>query len=232
MDNREVLVQEYNNLWNEKLIHKQSIRKFHHYLTYLTAVGSLALTFYGISPKDFFNPATADQVIKNAANITYLVFVLFTPIVIITLTFPLNDLFHIYAIGNQLSEIERKINSLSEHSTLLAWEHAVCPVVYGGREIEDGTSHLRMTNLITRGDVMLLAPVLGLLCIFTTIVASTYICAKVGCLFTVIYDFVVAYMACALISLFLKLMAYIKPDGILTRSVQICNARFDGTKNP
>lgn len=28
MDDREVLFQEYNNLWNEKLVHKQSIRKF------------------------------------------------------------------------------------------------------------------------------------------------------------------------------------------------------------
>ena len=31
MEDREVLLQEYNNLWNEKLIHKESIRKFHNY---------------------------------------------------------------------------------------------------------------------------------------------------------------------------------------------------------
>ncbi len=54
MDDREVLFQEYNNLWNEKLVHKQSIRKFHNYLSYITAIGSLALAFYGISASDFF----------------------------------------------------------------------------------------------------------------------------------------------------------------------------------
>ncbi len=37
MDDREVLFQEYNNLWNEKLVYKQSIRKFHNYLSYITA---------------------------------------------------------------------------------------------------------------------------------------------------------------------------------------------------
>ena len=37
MDASEILTQEYNNLWAEKLVHKQGIRKFHNYLTYITA---------------------------------------------------------------------------------------------------------------------------------------------------------------------------------------------------
>ena len=84
MDDREVLFQEYNNLWNEKLVHKQSIRKFHNYLSYITAIGSLALAFYGISASDFFkvgvDPALTNHILKNAGSIVRLFFIAFTPV--------------------------------------------------------------------------------------------------------------------------------------------------------
>ena len=82
----DILLNEYNNLWNEKLIHKQSIRKFHNYLTYLTAIGSLALTFYGVSTTDIFklgaDPQTTTLFVKHARDIVNLVFVPFAPLVV------------------------------------------------------------------------------------------------------------------------------------------------------
>ena len=230
MDNRKILLQEYNNLWNEKLVHKQSIRKFHNYLTYITAIGSLALTFHGLSFKDAFTPTAANQFIQNAASIVNLFFIPFTPVVIITLTFPLNDLFHIYIMGNQLAQIEKKINTLSGDNELLVWEHLVCPTVYGGQKVQDNSSELQVTNIISRGDVLLLAPALGVLCIFTSIMASMYICNKAGCFFTILYDFIVLYMIAALVSLVLKIMSYVKPDSVLTKIIQAKNPALTKTE--
>src|ERR1035437_6857008 len=162
MEERDILIHEYNNLWNEKLIHKQNIRKFHYYLTYLTAIGSLALAFHGVSAQDFIKASvdltTADNIIKNLSSIIYLFFIPFTPIVIMTLTFPINDIFHVYAIGNQIGQVECKINAISKNDKLLVWEHSVCPAVYGGEKMMD--SDERITNVISAGDYMLLFPVL------------------------------------------------------------------------
>ena len=141
MDHYEILIQEYNNLWNEKMIHKQGIRKFHNYLTYITTLGSLALAFHGVSMSDFFNtaidPSKATYLIQNASNIVHLFFIPFTPIILITITFPLNDIFHTYAIGSQISEIERKINMIS-NKKILVWEHSICPKIYGGEKSAEG----------------------------------------------------------------------------------------------
>jgi hypothetical protein len=182
MDAREIMIQEYNNLWNEKLVHKQSIRKFHNYLTYITAIGSIAMAFHGISMQDFFkvgvDPATTNQVLQNAASIVHLFFVAFTPVVIITLTFPLNDIYHIYVMAHQLGELEKKINAQSDNQKLLTWEHVVCPVVYGGQKITTGQVETKLTNIITLGDLLLLAPAIGCLCAFATYVSSLYIYEK------------------------------------------------------
>ena len=57
MDPVTILIQEYNNLWKEKLVHKENIRKFHNYITYFTAIGSLALVFFGIKRDRFHQVA-------------------------------------------------------------------------------------------------------------------------------------------------------------------------------
>ena len=58
MDTIEILLQEYNNLWSEKEVHLQGIRKFHNYLTYITAIGSLALAFHGLNAQDVISSIT------------------------------------------------------------------------------------------------------------------------------------------------------------------------------
>lgn len=224
MEDRDILLQEYNTLWNEKIIHKQSIRKFHNYLTYLTAICSLALTFHGVSAQEFFkNPDVMNQALQNAASIVHLFFIPFTPIVIITLIFPLNDLFHIYVMGNQIGQIEKKINSLSRDNQLLVWEHAICPVVYGGEKIKTDASEFRITNLISAGDKLLLVPVLFLVCVSATILSAIYLFDKLGCLATVVYVLLIVYMISSIVSLVLKLLSYTKPEGFLAKAIQLKN---------
>lgn len=217
MDDREVLFQEYNNLWNEKLIHKQSIRKFHNYLTYITAIGSLALAFYGISASDLLKVGTdqalTNHILQNAGSIVRLFFIAFTPVVLITLTFPLNDIYHIYVMAHQLGALEKRINVKSDNQNLLTWEHVVCPVVYGGEKVNIGHSESKLTNTIFLGDILLLAPAIAALCAVSTIVSTIYICEKVGCLFTVGYVLVIAYMVAVIVVLALKVKDYTKANG-------------------
>ena len=217
MDDREVLFQEYNNLWNEKLVHKQSIRKFHNYLSYITAIGSLALAFYGISASDFFkvgvDPALTNHILKNAGSIVRLFFIAFTPVVLITLTFPLNDIYHIYVMAHQIGELEKKINGASGDKSLLTWEHAVCPVVYGGEKVIVGQIETKLTNTIALGDFLLLAPAIGALCAFSTVVASLYICETLGCLYTAGYVLIIAYMVAVIVLLGMKVRQYTKVTG-------------------
>lgn len=224
MDDREIMIQEYNNLWNEKLVHKQSIRKFHNYLTYITAIGSLAMAFNGISAQDFFkvgmDPALTNQVFQNAGSIVHLFFIAFTPVVIITLTFPLNDVYHIYVMAHQLGELERKVNAQSGNQKLLTWEHVVCPVVYGGQKVCVGQVETKLTNIIMLGDVLLLVPAIGFLCVFATYVSSVYICEKAGWAYTVIYALVIAYMITVIVGLALKVKNYTKANGPIASAVQ------------
>jgi hypothetical protein len=224
MDNREVMLHEYNNLWNEKLIHKQSIRKFHNYLTYITAIGSIAMAFYGVSAQDFFkaglNPSAASDVLRNATNIVHLFFIAFTPVVIITLTFPLNDIYHTYVMAHQLGQLEKRINYLSDGENLLSWENAVCPIVYGGRKVIIGGKETKLTNIIARGDFILLIPAIATLCIFATIVSLVYICKEVGFFWTVAYALGISYMLGAIAWLGLRVKNYTKASGPIAAAVQ------------
>jgi hypothetical protein len=230
MDEREIMIQEYNNLWNEKLVHKQNIRKFHNYLTYVTAIGSLALTFYGVSGQDFIkasiNPATADHIVNNFSNIVQLFFIPLTPIVIMMLTFPINDIFHTYAIGNQIGQIECKINTISNNETLLVWEHSVCPAVYGGEIVIESDNPI--TNVITVGDYMLLFPALLMVCAFSTYISIVYLCQKAGCGLSILYFALVIYMLGAIVFLGLKLKNYTGPKALLTRVIQHKNFAAGG----
>ncbi len=217
MDDREVLFQEYNNLWNEKIVHKQSIRKFHNYLTYITAIGSLALAFHGVSANDFFkvgaDPALTNHILRNAGSIVRLFFIAFTPVVLITLTFPINDIFHIYVMGHQIGELEKRINSESGNKILLTWEHVVCPVVYGGEKVDVEKIDTKLANTIALGDILLLAPAMAMLCVVSTVISSSYICEKLGCLFTVGYILVIAYMVAIIVLLALKVKHYTGANG-------------------
>jgi hypothetical protein len=223
MDDRDVLFQEYNNLWNEKLIHKQSIRKFHNYLTYIIAIGSLVLTFHGVSTNEVIK-GIDPAVLQNAVH---LFFIALTPVVLLTLTFPLNDVYHIYVMAHQLGELERRINDKSGSQNLLTWEHTVCPVVYGGKKVRIGQSDTKLSNTISLGDVLLLAPFITGLCIVATVLSSMYICDKVahavscnvGCLATIGYVLLILYMVAVVVMLAWKVWSYTKADGPIARVV-------------
>ncbi|HAW59535.1 MAG TPA: hypothetical protein DCX03_11095 [Bacteroidales bacterium] len=223
MDEREVLFKEYNNLWNEKLLHKQSIRKFHNYLTYISAIGSLALTFNGISASQVFN-GIDPVVLRNAVN---LFLIAFTPVVLLTLTFPLNDIFHIYVMGHQIADLEKRINDKSGGQTLLSWEHKICPVVYGGKKVQVGHEDIKLRNIISMGDLFLLVPFLTALCIVSTILSCLYVSDKlintfgcgVGCLAIIGYLVLIFYMVVVLVVSGSKLLAYTKADGPIAKVV-------------
>ena len=224
MDTREILMQEYNNLWNEKILHKQSIRKFHNYLTYITAISSVALTFNGLSMGDFFkatlNPQNATNILQNTQNIVNILFIVLTPIVIITLTFRLNDIFHIFVIGSQIGMIENRINSEAGDNKLLLWEHAICPVIYGGKNFSLEKHTSKMSNIIELGDTFLLYPIIAFLCIFSTIEASMFIYSKIGCLLTIACITTIIYMLTTFLLIGLKLKKYIKPEGEISQAIQ------------
>jgi hypothetical protein len=146
MDEREILLREYNNLWNEKLIHKQAIRKFHNYLTYITAIGSLTLIFYGTSFGNLLrfgaNPDLVDTVV-------HLFLIALTPVLIVILTFPLNDIYHIYVMANQVRGLEGAINERSNDVSLLTWESEIVPVAYGGKEMFTEQGAVKLSNVIS-----------------------------------------------------------------------------------
>ena len=226
MQDIDVLLNEYNNLWQEKIAHKNSIRKFHNYLTYITALGSLALTFNGLSTSDFFkvgvDPQTTNHIFNHASNIVNLIFVPFAPVLIITLTFPLNDTFHIYAMGNQVAALENKLNDLCNRKNL-TWEHLVCPAVYGGEKLPDGT---KVLNLIAIGDFLLLVPALIAIAAITTAFGFQFICRETKeyvlpfkNIWGIVYLLIVGYMFATLATLGWKLKNYVKPNGALSQII-------------
>jgi hypothetical protein len=219
MDNQEVLFQEYNNLWQEKLIHKQSIRKFHHYLTYITAIGSLVLTLHGSSIPEFLKGSVNPDLLKNAAS---LFFIFFTPVILITLTFPLNDIYHIYAMGHQIGTLEKKINNFSSHQNLLTWEHLVCPIIYGGNKVVIEKVEKKLTNPIMLGDFLLLIPFLGLLCISSSVLSCIYL-YNIKFIFALGYVVLITYMIIAIVKLALKIKQYTKADGSISRMISKLN---------
>lgn len=186
-------------------------------MTYITAIGSLALAFHGISASDFFkvgvDPALTNHILKNAGSIVRLFFIAFTPVVLITLTFPLNDIYHIYVMGHQIGELEKRVNSQSGNKGLLTWEHVVCPVVYGGEKVHVGQIETKLTNTIALGDILLLAPAIAALCIVSSIVSSIYIYERLGCLFTIGYGLIIAYMFAIIVLLASKVKHYTKANG-------------------
>jgi len=216
MEDREVLLQEYNNLWNEKLIHKESIRKFHNYLAYITAIGSLSLTFTGISAQDLLTNS------KSFSNVIFLIFIPLTPIIIIIFSFIVNDMFHIYAIGIQIGQVECKINTISRNDKLLVWEHSICGAVYGREKINGFDD--RITNLIFEGIGMLLIPSTVIICVASTYLSVGYLYSKPDLrLFLYLYSFVVTYMVVVMGHIVYKLIKYTGSNSMLSKVIQCQN---------
>src|SRR5262245_22625806 len=110
----EILLNEYNNLWREKLIHTEAIRKFHTYFTYIAALASLALLLRGISVENVFvglEEEDARAFSVNASNALNAFCIVLPMMMLLLSLFPLNDLFHIEALGRQIARIEREINT-------------------------------------------------------------------------------------------------------------------------
>ncbi len=231
MNTQEILIQEYNNLWNEKLLHKTGIRKFHNYLTYITAIGSLALAFHGLNAQDIIaaanNSEKAKEIIENASSIMHLFFIPFAPVLLITLTFPLNDMFHIYAIGNHIGKLETKINMI-ENSDILEWEHQVCPKIYGGEKDDKGN---KISNIIAMGDFLLLFPALIALALISTYISIVYLYQKLPIYWSAGYLLIITYMVCMIVYLALKLKNYTSPNGLLTTIIKNVNSEAEKNIN-
>jgi hypothetical protein len=226
IDDSDVLLAEYNNLWSEKLIHKNSIRKFHNYLTYLTGASSLALTFLGVSATDLFqasvDPKTFGQTVSHLRDTIFLLSVPFAPVVFATLTFPLNDMFHVYAIGRRIAQIERKLNRLRGDRRLLVWESRVCPTVYGGQPFSVGARRQEsLTNVISRGDILLLFPLLAVVLFAAVGTAFVYLLKHTPVVVVVAYVFIVLYMFFALAWLGAKVFRYTSPTGPLAQAMEV-----------
>lgn len=221
MDALDALLGEYNNLWQEKVVHKQSIRKLKGYLSYLTSILSLALTFMGLSTTDIFKTAfnnSSTTLVGNFSIIFTLISIPFTPVVILIASFALNDLFHIYVIGNHIGNIEKKINELLQKKNLLTWEHKICPVAYGSQKIA-GKS---FKNIIAWSDSRIFFPLVISLCFITIYYGGRFIYDKNTILFG-IYAGIIIYLVWSFVSIGMKLFEYTKADSTLTTTIASLN---------
>ncbi len=128
----ELMLREYDNLWREKLLHKESQRKFYNYVSYLSSIASLALVFLGLSTSSFFEK----QLTEHTIPIVKLLCLPLPPIIILFVSFVLNDAFQLYVIAARVGSLERRINQAAQQGPVLGWESRVCPVVFGGERLE------------------------------------------------------------------------------------------------
>ena len=216
----EVVLQEYAQLWNEKQIHVQGIRKFHKYLWYICAVGYLALIFYVGLTQDLYKstiePQMTSYLVQNATSIIGLFLVPVVPFVLVFLTFPVNDLFHVCVIGNQIGFLEQKINGLYEKK-LLMWEHSICPAVYDGVV---ASNVQKITNPITVSDTMLLFPFLITLCLVTVRFSCGFIASMFSTAWMWIYLGTIAYILLVLNFVSWKLLTVARGNGRLTALIR------------
>jgi len=246
MDKIAALFNEYNNLWQEKLVHKQSIRKFHYYITYLTTMGSLALTFIGVSPTDLFK-GESSKFLENPSEIATLLIIPLTPVILIILSFAINDIFHIYALGTQIGVIEKKINNIFLTNNLLTWEHKICPIIYGDkRNFVKGIKP--MSSIIKLNDFWILIPFVLVICLASIVIGvifiyqkfsfmnffilryfkifNYYIECKWNLILCLLYISINIYFVIATLIIGRKLLKYIKSDGTLSININFLNRRF------
>jgi hypothetical protein len=175
MNKIEALLNEYNNLWQEKLIHKRNLRKFHNYIISLTSLGSIGLGVIGLSPR--MQPGT--KLFENPIDIAMIFIIPVTPIILLIISFHIIDLFHIFVIGNHIGNIEKKINNILGNDLLFVWEHRICPYVYGE---QDKISNLKMikpiVNVIRVTDTEILGPFVAIICLLSTAVGTYFLWLK------------------------------------------------------
>ena len=181
----------------------------------MTSVGSLVLTFIGI-------PAASLPGILNK-DIASIFLIPLTPIILLILSFASNDLFHIYAIGTRIGELEKNINKFLNNPNLLGWEHLICPVVYGGVERTwpkpNGKKVCAITNLIKVNDYYVLMPFVAIVCGFSTTLGAIFLFHKNLYLF-IFYVVVIAYFTFILLSLVGRtLMKYTRPENPLKENI-------------
>jgi hypothetical protein len=131
----DVLMAEYRCLWDEKLVHKQELKKFQGYLNYLIPTGSVALAVGGAKLVE-----AAEGVVKELAPVglrdflTLLIFplALVLPLVAIFVT---TEMFHIHVISRHIANLERRISA--ETGSRLLWESEVSPAVYYRKPVGD-----------------------------------------------------------------------------------------------
>jgi hypothetical protein len=231
MDKITALFNEYNNLWQEKLIHKQSIRKFHYYITYLTTMGSLALTIIGVSLTDVFKNS-ANQYL-NPSEIATLLIIPLTPVILVIVSFAINDLFQIYVMGEQIGIIEEKINNIYGNYSLLSWQHKVCPFIYDAtkeKAKKAGINYIK--NIIKLNDFWILIPFVILICLSAIIIGIFFIYDKFkylglnyqlkiswNIIIIIGYLLINAYLFFATLIIGIKLFSYTKTDGSLKKTM-------------
>lgn len=226
-DEVDLLVQEYNNLWQEKLIHKQQLRKTSNMVTYLISMSSLALTILGLSTTDFMArlAATWKTSPEGVQQIVSLVCIPLPMLLFIVLSFTLTELYHIYVIGRHVGELERRLNTLSPPSGVgLAWEHRVCAVAYaegsGGKK--DGGREA-VLNLVGYNTRWLLALPTALVTLIASAVAFKTLLGFGFYWLTLLVAAVYAVMIAALIYSGWKMAQYAGAGSALGRRIEAIN---------
>jgi hypothetical protein len=226
----DVLFKEYNNLWYEKLLHKQSIRKFQNYITYLLSMGSIALAFKGVSMTDIFKESGVNslQFVNNVAGAIYILFVPFTPVVCIIITFIINDMFQIYVMGTQIGYIERRINALLGNNPLLSWEHRICPVVFGGAGDRRNGKYI---NLIRLSNSLVYFPMVVFVSVLTSYYAAQFLWCSISPTIALLYVFVIVMFVGVIANNFRIMAKYTKSGSDLSTTIGNLSG-YQQTNNP
>ena len=168
--------------------------------------------------KEFLSNANNAELLGKVDDIIILAFLPFTPVVLIVMSFVMNDLFQIYVIGTQIGCIEKKINDLFE-SSLLSWEHLACPVVYGGRIIADSQKYA-LVNIIRKNNNLIFAPFVGLVCLFTSVIGSAFLISKHHPYLFTLYLAILLWLIGSLLYTGSKLNQYTKDGSPLSTSLK------------
>lgn len=218
MESRELLLAEYNNLWQEKIAHKASLRKLKGYVSYFTSIISGSLTIFGLSSSDIFKTLSSAKdaavLAQNISNAVKVVSIPAVPIIMLLGSFALNELFQIYVIGNHIGNIEAKANKLLG-CDIFSWEHKVCPVVYGGKKTKDGR---KLTNVIAMNDYYLFFPFVGILTTIMMVFAINFL-MSINVTICLLYAGLLAFLLYGLIRVSWKLKKYTEADSELSRAI-------------
>jgi hypothetical protein len=215
MDNAELLLKEYNNLWNEKNTHKVQLRRFKGNLSYFTSIITGSLSIFGFSTTEFFKTISKSNeptvLTQNISNLLNIISVPAVPMILLIASFAINELFQIYVIGNTIGGIEKKLNKLIEKD-IFSWEHKICPVVYGGKENSNGN---KITNIILINDMLIFFPLMSILTIILMYFALTFL-YNLNMLLFWCYSAILFFMLASIVRIATKLSKYTKANSELS----------------